>query len=278
MRKILKIIQFLSLDVTLGAVVMAYFVAAQMEVSMSWNMALGLAIAIWLTYTLDHLIDARRHEGDPANPRHLFHKVYFRPLCIAAAAVFAGGLFNLAFLPVRTIAFGLVLILMVVFYFLVVHGLFKKGRGIKELSGALIYTLGIFTAPFSLVPELEMHHILLLLQVLVIVTINLFLFPVFEYRVDREDNVASVATERGEVWVRSRLRYFFGLFLLLLIPGLWPGLWSVGTLWFPGQLTLALMALLLWLLFRYPLFFERREVYRVVGDGVFLLPAFLLLL
>ena len=58
MLKIIHFVQNLSLDITAGAVIMTLFLGQVFEVEVSGTMVAGLAIAIWLIYTADHLFDA----------------------------------------------------------------------------------------------------------------------------------------------------------------------------------------------------------------------------
>ena len=58
MGRVIHFVQNLSLDITAGAVVMSFFVAHLLGVALTVSMVIGLAIAIWLIYTLDHLKDA----------------------------------------------------------------------------------------------------------------------------------------------------------------------------------------------------------------------------
>ncbi|WP_339608375.1 hypothetical protein [uncultured Roseivirga sp.] len=57
MRKLLTLIQNLSLDVTAGAVICSLYVAKLFEVRLESSMLVGLGVAIWLIYTIDHLFD-----------------------------------------------------------------------------------------------------------------------------------------------------------------------------------------------------------------------------
>jgi hypothetical protein len=51
-----ELIKNLSLDVTAGAVISSLFVGKVFKVQLSLNMIFGLGIAIWLIYTVDHLM------------------------------------------------------------------------------------------------------------------------------------------------------------------------------------------------------------------------------
>lgn len=109
-----------------------------------------LPAAIWVVYTLDHLLDARRLGAGAHTFRHAFHVRHARPLAAAVAIVAAaGGAAALAFLPGRVIAAGLVVGAGSALH-LVVAGRPRLSAIVpKEISAAAMYTAGVWCAPLA---------------------------------------------------------------------------------------------------------------------------------
>ena len=273
MKKLLNAIQNLSLDVTVGAVICSVFMAELLGVTLQVSMLLGLGIAIWLIYTIDHLFDARKSTDDTDNPRHRYHKHNFNSILAVAIIVFVTGLYNLLSLPWITIKYGLILAALVLVYIVSLHLLKLKKTGHKEFLAALIYSFGVFVAPLSLLDTIDTKAIFLFVVFFLVVMTNLLLFPLFEEETDRKDQLQSVVTLLGNTVVR-RLSCVF-LFLGL-------GILAWGTFYFKADgndanwflacgvflaMYLVLGSMLIW-----PDLFKKRQLYRWVGDGIFLLP------
>ena len=98
-----KWFQVLSLDVALGAVATAMFVAKQLDVSPAPYAFTSLGITVWLIYTFDHLLDGQEIKGEALTYRHRYHQRYFFPIiafmlltgCIKCVLHFATALAHL---------------------------------------------------------------------------------------------------------------------------------------------------------------------------------------
>ncbi len=227
-------------------------------------MMLGLGIAIWLIYTIDHLQDAARSGSETANPRHAFHLRHQRVMLVSALIVFLLGAVNAFYLPQSTIKAGLILGGLCGIYFIYLK--LSAMHRFKELLAALIYTAGIFAGPLSLVTAWDWSYLILFGLFLLPVTANLFLFPLYEMEIDSKDKIASIALNTG----RKKTTRLVGL-LLALHAAL--ALWSMISLPHRGQeYVFVLMNLVLVMLLIWPQQFRNRQLYRWLGDGIFFIP------
>ncbi len=274
MLKIWKYIQFLSLDVVLGAIVSSLFIAKTVGVSIDLSILIGLGIAIWLIYTADHLLDARAIEGKANNPRHAFHQRHFKLLIVLSIIAFSVGLWNMSFLRMETVKFGFVLTFCVGIYFLTIRLVQRKTLLHKEMSAAMIYSFGVFAGPLSITYDVGYSIGFLFLQFLVIVLLNLMIFPLYEIETDRQDQMNSIVVTLGERKVRRLINLFLTIAIVLSAIGLFgfSGFWSMNQ-WYTAQYVFLVMITMLIGLALWPEYFKKNGLYRILGDGIFFVPA-----
>jgi len=278
MRKSLKYIQYLSLDVVLGAIISSLFIAKLLNVSLGNSTLIGLGIAIWLIYTTDHLLDAKSIKGVATNPRHAFHQKYFNIIASLSGIVFCLGIWNIFSLPLETIKFGGILIFCVGIYFFTIRMVDRPSLWHKELSAALIYCFGVFAGPLSLAEGISYSVILLFCQFLIIVTLNLLIFPIYEMETDKNDQMKSLAISVGLKTIHKIIKSLFILSLILALIGLIKvNPFHIGSDWLHGQYILLLMLGVLQSLVLWPHLFKQSNRYRIIGDSIFYLPALLFL-
>ncbi len=268
MTRIVSFVQNLSLDVVAGAVISSLFIASLFGVHLSINVCLGLSIAIWLIYTLDHLWDAQRVEGAAVNPRHAFHQRHKKRIIVLTAVIFIIGLFNTLYLPLRTIKLGIVLILLSGLYFLYLK--WSKSDRAKEPFAALVYSAGIFAGPASLIYDWSLMHAAIFIQFFLLAYANLMLFPLYEKELDGKENMQSIVLRKGDKKTKRFIKLVLISSLLLSLP-------IYFTLNRNSALVFVLMALVLFVLLLKPAFFKNHKFYRILGDGIFFLPGLLLL-
>ena len=269
MLKIIHFVQNLSLDITAGAVIMTLFLGQVFEVEVSGTMVAGLAIAIWLIYTADHLFDAYKLKSQAVNPRHAFHQKYFKPMIVLALVVFIIGIWNLTFLPYRTTLFGAVMAGLSLVYLLYSYISTKPFN--KEIFAALVYTAGISTAPLSLTTVVEWPQLLVVLQILLLAYANLLIIPLYEHDIDLEDHHNSVATLKGASMVKQRVLLMCSLSFVL-----------VAIQFFLNRpiavvIILLLMTFVLFTLINRQDLFRKYQLFRILADGIFFLPGIYLL-
>lgn len=269
MSRIIHFVQNLSLDITAGSVISALALGHLMGEELTSAMLIGLAIAIWLIYTFDHLRDAYKAKGQVLNPRHAFHQQYFKPLVGISLLVFALGLYNLQFLPEPTLKLGFVLVGLTSLYFL--YLIYSKKPFRKEIFAATVYVAGIATAPISLLQNFKIEYLLILLIFWLLALSNLFIIPLFEEDLDKAQDESSVVRHQGRYRVQGWLPWILGLGFLINLLYLFLAADMAAFMVFTA------MHLALVMLIVKPLWFEKYQLYRIISDGIFFLPGLLLL-
>ncbi|MFY0591453.1 UbiA family prenyltransferase [Roseivirga sp.] len=267
MQKVVSIVQNLSLDITIGALISCLFIGKVFQVNISLHMLFGLGIAIWLIYTFDHLRDAQSAKSRPSNPRHAFHYDYRKPLIVVAVIFFIVGLVNAFYLPFETIQMGVVLAILSVLYFVYIR--ISKRQLSKEIFAALVYTAGVFTAPLSLVESMDWTYWILMFQFLLMACANLMIIPLYEVRIDKRDEVNSLVIYLGEPRSKVVIQAILGLNLVIIALFL-----TVIKAHENAQFIFFAMGLALVILLGRNEFFRKHQLYRIICDGIFFLPIF----
>ncbi len=272
MKKILatyRIINILSLDVAAGAVVSASFFARIFNVTILPQGLISLGLTVWIIYTADHLLDAKKMKQAASTERHRFHQQHFTFLFIATILALLVDVTQIYF--IRNVVFiaGLGLSLVVAIYFLVQH---KLGF-LKEILGTLLYTGGVLLIPLSVKNILPLHFILLILQFGLTAWINLLLFSWIDRHVDELHSHRSFTTTFGEGVTQKILT------ILFMVNG---ALAIIQLIEFPfvakATETILLMNAFLLLIFLRKEYFEKEDRYRLLGDAIFLFPVIYILI
>lgn len=267
-------LRLVSLDVVAGAVASGYMVAHLCGQVPEPIFLVVLGLAVWLIYTLDHLMDAYRLQGDASTPRHRFHQRYFKLICWiwAILAITCGGL-ALFLMDETAIWFGLAMGGFTLLHLALVTLVGDKTSLflVKEMGVAFVYSAGIWGLPMVATGTWrEPFFILAFVQFSGLVMVNLLEFSYFEYETDELDKQTSFIRAIGPKGGRNLI-----LTLLLLLFG--SG--GLAALWAPSWESFAAVEgvfLLMWLmlasLLAFPRWYARYERYRVFGDGAFLIP------
>ncbi len=268
-----RYIQALSIDVAIGAIVMSAWVAQCLQVTMHWSVYVSMGLCTWLVYTLDHLMDAKDLAKNAVTFRHSIHVRYFKGITYSWIGVLVGSLLIVVrYLPLQTILFGLGALTIVTIHFVLVYLLGKRISVLvhKELGVALAYAFGVFVGPASYVGFSGVMPWMLFGSIFFIALLNLILFSYFDYEADQNQGQTSIV--RGMGLKRSMLLIGF-----VSVLGLICASYSL----FEGSYSLfyVLLAILIALLIMIPYkaYFGIGDRYRILGDGVFLLPAVFLL-
>ncbi|WP_152426440.1 hypothetical protein [Cesiribacter andamanensis] len=265
-------VQALSLDVALGSGLLSLAIARYYQVALPGLAVLALMLAVWVIYTFDHLSDARKLKTAAATYRHRFHQQHYRLLCRLLLLAVALGLGLASQLPESVLRWGLVCTALVGVYFWLLQ---VYAFRYKELLVSACYTLGVFLAPLSLVSHpLTPIQLLLIPQIFLLALSNLLIFSYFEYQTDRQDGHFSLALHFGGLPIKRLTLALVSIGLLLC--GL---LYAAASLLISREVQLLLfsMNLLLLLLLLKEALFRKHERYRIIGDGIFFIPALLLL-
>ncbi len=277
LKQIGKTAQALSLDVALGAVCCSAMCCRLVGlVPLPWLQLWTLGGTVLLIYTADHQADASRMAGPPLTDRHRFHWRY-RRLLRPLAGVLAVGLAAAALrLPRPVLVYGLLLAGAVGAYLLVVSRLPEtRGRRWfhKEILVAALYAAGVWGSvavrAAGLPPFARLAGVIFALLALQ----NLLLFSYLEWAEDVSQGQRSVARSWGKRRVRIAMQGLTAALAGLLAAG-WG--WAEGFTGHAAWFTLAAMTAVLGGLCTFPAAFRRRRLYRLVGDGVFLLAAWAL--
>lgn len=258
-----QIVNILSLDVAAGAVISASFFARIFGVTILPQGFISLGLTVWIIYTADHLLDAKKLKQEASTERHRFHQQHAKLLLAIMILAIVIDVTQIYF--IRSIVFlaGLGLAFLVMIYFLVQQRL----GFLKELFGTLLYTGGVLLIPLSVKNQLNALSILLILQFGITAWINLLLFSWIDKPRDEKDKHKSFATTFGQNVTRKILVFLFVANAILTIVQLTK--FSFNSM---AIMIFILMNAFLLLIFLRKNYFERGDRYRLLGDAVFLLP------
>lgn len=265
-----KYINYLSLDVAVGAMLLSASISKFINDTVVWNVAISLSLSVWIIYTFDHLIDARKSNINPSIARHAFHKLHEKKLILVMVFLAFVGLWLVLKLPPLTIWYGLFLLGVVLGYFLLIY--FFKRFYLKEVLVALVYTTGVFLGPVSiLTSSISFEVFNLFFQLLLLALLNLTLFSFIEYDLDAKDNHASLARKIG----KGRTAILIKTMLIALASWQFLSLIIFEPTLFQIMFLLMTMILFILYVFKNPLL--KNDRYRWLGDAIFLIPAIELL-
>lgn len=257
--KVYRILNLLSVDVAIGAVCCALFFAKLFQVSILPAGLISLALTVWIIYTVDHLLDARKIRTNAATKRHQFHQQHFKALVIALILIsIVNGLCTF-FIRERVLLGGLLLGLGVLLYLIVV----RYVKSLKELLIASMYTIGVLLPSLAQSPlDKVAFPWVVMVQFGLLTLLNLLLFSWFDYENDLHDATSSFVTVFGK-----RLTQVCIVSLFLLMCCLMP--FSKALLASCFVLGMGLIHMLLLVKHTY---FKSEEQFRLIGDALFFLP------
>ncbi|KEO73056.1 UbiA family prenyltransferase [Anditalea andensis] len=223
-----RYIQWLSIDVALGACAGLYFFAHVLDLNLHWLFYLLMAMAVWSIYTLDHLLDAYQVKGIASTERHRIHQDHSTLLRWVLIVVVITGLglgFYLLHISLISIS-ALVLGVLILANLILLKYFFKKLSFLKEFNTALFYTIGIMMVPYLMHMEESIHRGFWYLGIAFfgIAWMNLLILSLMDSDTDRVDGFRSIVTTLGEKRVEKllfwlmiiTLIYLFFLFWILL--------------------------------------------------------------
>ena len=258
-----KIFTWLSLDVTVGAIVFMCFLSREFATPVHPKEAIALGISVWLIYTIDHLLDVRT-ASSLVSDRRKFHHRYFNFLLVACGVFISGGIFIVSLLSERLLIYGIIMAVIASGYLI-----FARLRGwsaFKEIQIAIGYALGVSLVPLSHLDQMTSWHWQVLGMLFLTAFFNLILFSWFDTEQDRKEGFESLATYLGERAIRVLLWFLMGLSISGILALIVCGAPHALIIFF---LVSSTVNLLIW---RLANFFGRQDLYRFIGDGVFLLP------
>lgn len=265
-----RLLNILSIDVALGAVCCAAWFASLFEVSLRPYALVSLGLTVWIIYTVDHLLDARKVIGIASTDRHRFHQKNVKVLLTILAGAIALDLLVVFFIRKEVFNSGIVLSGVMVIYFLLQHYL----RHFKEFVIAILFSCGVLLPAWSLSNRVvDFEAILIISQFVLTALLNLLLFSWFDYKNDIKDSRASFVTLIGEKTSRQIIVFLFVLNAALVLTTF---LYSSDIIF--QELIMLSMNFVLAIVFIQRKRFEVDDRFRLVGDCIFLFPVLSFLL
>jgi hypothetical protein len=139
---------------------------------------------------------------------------------------------------------------------------------------AFVYTAGVWGIGFIQAESVSSIHWLLAFAFGLVVLQNLFLFSWYELAEDICQQQSSVVRAWGKELVR---RILWSLFIIFAVNAWLVFFISGDSLIGQVLLGFGIMSGILAMLFFFPKFYRKNYRYRLIGDGVFFIPGFLLL-
>lgn len=256
-----RLLNVLSLDVAVGSIISAAFLAKIFDTPISLYALLCLGLTVWLIYTADHLLDAKSLAVKASSLRHEFHQKHFR--IISMTALFITGIIIclLFYIEQPLLLGGIYLSVFVIFYFLIQ----RKFGILKEWLGTILYGSGVMLPVLSY-SENPFQVLLTLPSILFFntVLINILMFSLFDREKDLADKYLSFVTMVGKRAAANLLNSLLLIQVGLLVYGysMSSGSTNVFMMMFFALLIIYIKAK----------WFKVEDRYRLAGDAVFFIP------
>ena len=273
--QVYRYLNALSIDIAIGAVCSSLLIYNFIEVQADFYVSLALGLSVWLIYTLDHLLDAQKVSLKTAALRHLLHIKYYKILWgLWISVLLLNAYICLFHLNIELLLAGFALLCFIglhhilnIFY---LKPMFWLG---KEVRIAFGYSLGISLGPIISVETLSFNIVLLILIFFILALINLMFFSLVEKNYDLGHNLPGMSSYWPDEKIIRAINYIssLGIAMCILLFILRD---SISDFTIP--LFLLLMLLILEISTLNYKKIEDKELYRLFGDGIFLLPILLI--
>jgi 4-hydroxybenzoate polyprenyltransferase len=263
-----KLLNVLSIDVAVGALISALFFAKIFHVTILPYGKAALVLTVWIVYTADHLRDAKQIQKEASTARHFFHQRYFKPIFICMVIAILVDITMLFFLRKQVFFWGLLLSLCVCVYLAIQ----SKFPYVKEMFVAALYTAGVLLPALVLTDmKIGISHHLVIIQFFLIALLNLLVYSWYDADTDRKDGLRSIVTY-FDASVTKRLIVTLMILTFILIAS------SIAFFEFSLiQLTMLLMLTSMLMITKWKKKLQQHDLYRIAGDAVFFIPAIMLL-
>ena len=268
MKKVFKILHWLNFDTALGAVFTSLFVAQFLNAIVPISANLALFVTVLIIYNFDHLLDARSIKLMARSARHNFYQNNLYILSLYQIILLVVALVLVWFLPPAIIRAGIILALISAIYFLLLFIIFPQRFILKEIMISIVFSCAIFLAPYYSDQPLHfgLSGVLLWSEILLLAVANTFIFSWYDYEIDKTEGHTSIATVLGRRKVGFLINGAFSILgATVIINLLLFGNWS-------NQFVILSMAGLLFFSYVADESFRKNELYRIMGDGIFLIP------
>lgn len=269
-QNLLRYISWLSLDVVLGAMAGMYFFARLLHAPLQWPAYGLLALAVWVIYTTDHLLDIRGKERLDSSRRN-FHAQnrLFLLIGVVLATILGGVGAFWWFGWGKELQLTLILAALILGSRLLIR---KLGPGwMKEFSIAVFYVVGILWLPVIRAEAIDINW-----TAMSFVPIYIFLaflnLLILSFLDQREDEAAGYFSAAQTLTPQALIQVIRKLNFLLIFVAL--GAFIV----MPSFFRAFACVILIMALIHYLSFFNPRlasETKRIRMEWSFLLPALL---
>ena len=266
MNSILRYLHWINFDTALGAAITSLFIADCLGTEIPVVAVVTLFIAVLSIYNFDHLMDARRVHTVAKSKRHRFYQQHLRLLSIYQLILIFGLIIIIWYLPTDILRAGLILALVTGIYFILLFFIFPNKFLLKEIMIAAVYSLALFLAPVY-TNNADTSWLVLWLQILILAIANTLIFAWYDYEIDVSEGHTSLAGNLGKKSIYRMIMAVLGLSVFLVVYQLL----ITGIVF--AQIIILIMTLVLLFSLLAHKYLSRKELYRVVGDAVFLIPA-----
>lgn len=262
----------LSLDVVLGAMIcnIMFWKLSFSNAQIPIPVVLILGFSVWIIYILDRLLDNQK-PNQIATERHHFHQKHHKVLwiCIGLSVLFCSVL--LFYIPYKIFILGIITTSITGTYLYLTSQFSDENtfQHYKEPITAAVYTIGVFTT--TVLNNFSVINLFIGLLFLLITFQNLLLFSLSEFK--KNPDCHNLASYWG---TKNSLK------IIILISAI---VMSIGFYWIKtNELTYfskvffieTLMSFILLVISLFNDTFLINDRYRWVGDGIFLLPLFII--
>ena len=151
----------LSLDAPSVAALWTWFIAASVHIQLSLTSVIAMAVAVWMLYAADRLLDARHlaenplHIGD-LELRHRFHHRHRSGFLAGILAASVALAILIPRLAPSAIYLYLVLGALLAGYFILIHATGSANRLPKELAVGIFFASAVFVPTVARAPHLRL--------------------------------------------------------------------------------------------------------------------------
>jgi 1,4-dihydroxy-2-naphthoate octaprenyltransferase len=265
-----RLLNILSIDVALGAVCCAVWFSLLFNSSLKPQALASLGLTVWIIYTADHLLDARKIQGQASTNRHRYHQQHFKWLVFSLVIAVAIDLVFVVFIRKIVFQWGLLLSGLMVLYFLTQQYL----KYLKEFIIALLFSFGVLLPSMAIAQRYpDFFELVVVIEFFLTALLNLLLFSWFDRHHDIRDKRESMVTLLGEQQSKRVLQFVFAVNMVLIVGSFLYAPHLIGKTF----VLFAMNAVLIFIFFR-PYQFQINDRFRLLGDSVFLFPIIYLFL
>lgn len=203
----------LQLDVVAGAVFTSLWLSHLAKVDIPAKGLVVLGLSVWMIYTLDHLLDARKYPGIKRYQFYQRHETLLLSLSLGLAMLLVYLLLDL---PHALLWKGALLSLPILGYQWLVRYLPAKGVLIKEAAVALVYTLG--TGIFVWTQAFSMLSVTALLWLFLLAWASILSYSHLESKEDSKEGMLSIVHLSSLGFIPQLIKILLGVAILLFLP------------------------------------------------------------